>query len=1113
MPKVQPLHRKLSRIACLLAMVLAIASAAAQDILPIHAKDAAAKRALQAKINLLVRAGKVDEAASAIYLLYPNGPPPGGEMALEYYDVVGNTEKGWKEAFEGLKRLVDAAPEDVSYRMAFARQLARRSATRREGIQMLAEMVKQPDLKQQALGEWRWALSMPDNNALRIERYRDYLKADPGNTSVIDALAIVNREESERQAGKMREIAAAQVAAGHQEDAAASLNKGLQLNPKNAWVRFDLSRLYHAQGDSERGRILMKKGMAAMPGDADMMYASALYIGLADDVESALRLLDKIPATKRSPPMLQLKQQLLDQLRAKQMQKTAVANSPEARVESLSAKARDVADQQLAAGHTEEAIATLAQALQAEPKNPWVRFDLARIYYKRGAKKQGHALMEEGMSVAPGDDDVLYAYALYDSLSDDMENALRLIGKIPVAKRSTAMQRLHKKLTMRLLISHALADARAGKNLAVQEAMVRATADAEDDEELVNMVANAWVELKDPARGIALMRPLVERPSAPMVAQLYYAKLLNRAEKNEELAVLLEKLSASSNLTDGDKAELRYLKSSLASHRADNLRHAGKLDEARVVLEPAMREDARNTDLLHALARVHIAAHESQRASETYRQILQLEPKDVRTRLALLKLMFEEGEQTAARDGMDELLMSISEDDVDVRMAIADGYLAMGDIAAGRKIVEDALNIAPDNNRVLIEAGRVARAEGRTGKAIAYFTRAGANEEIADLESGRAKGYVTAGIENLSKVGGAPGISDLVITEIPVEARIPVGYDGGLAIVQATRVNADAGALSLAGQYDLRQFGKVQALSPNITNKPDQSASGTALLLGYEGDGIRADIGTTPLEFPVHQVVGGVRWSKYTENSGFSFDVSSRTLTSSLLAYAGVRDPVTGEVWGGVRNSGAGVHVARSNGRLNGFVDVGYYWLTGTNVLDNTKLELRTGFDWSFVKKEDMLLTAGLTLTHWAFREDLSHYSFGHGGYYSPQSYVSLALPLRWTGRVAHWSYLLQYSISASETYTKDMPYYPTNAALQNSTNATYTGGISPYDASPPGYALGAALEYQFSSRLFAGGRFMMERSPYYAPDTGFVYLRYMFDDYTSPIPYPPLPVKSYSKY
>ena len=50
-----------------------------------------------------------------------------------------------------------------------------------------------------------------------------------------------------------------------------------------------------------------------------------------------------------------------------------------------------------------------------------------------------------------------------------------------------------------------------------------------------------------------------------------------------------------------------------------------------------------------------------------------------------------------------------------------------------------------------------------------------------------------------------------------------------------------------------------------------------------------------------------------------------------------------------------------------------------------------------------------------------------------------------------------------------------------------------------------------FHPALFGGARLQIDRSDYYTLNFATLYLRYMFDAHTEPVPYPPDPVKPYS--
>ena len=90
------------------------------------------------------------------------------------------------------------------------------------------------------------------------------------------------------------------------------------------------------------------------------------------------------------------------------------------------------------------------------------------------------------------------------------------------------------------------------------------------------------------------------------------------------------------------------------------------------------------------------------------------------------------------------------------------------------------------------------------------------------------------------------------------------------------------------------------------------------------------------------------------------------------------------------------------------------------------------------------------------------------------------------------------------------MPYYPTNSALQAAAgNPIFIGSRGKGN----GYSLGGALEYRVAQHLYIGGRLEIDRSAFYTPNFATLYLRYMFNPNTDSVPFPPDPVKPYSKF
>ena len=930
-------------------------------------------RGKMAQVQLLARFGRNEEAATTMRALFPGGSP-GGDLAVTYYRIIGNSQSGWDEARRAFENLCREEPDNTRLQLAQALHQTIRAETRQAGMNSLALLAKHPDIDRQAvLDAWERALVTLDRTPEHISMYLAYIEADPRNFPIRDALSDAKRVEADRRPWMLRDSAKVLLKEGKADLAESTLKEALQLDPKNPWVRFDLSRLAHARGSRQEGRDLMAKGRALAPDEPDMHYAEALYMGLLDEAAEALVLLNKIPASQQSP----------------------------------------------------------------------------------------------------------------------------------------SMQALGKKLGVQSHTQRALSLARASRRAEALAAMKLAEATAGNDTELGFIAASAWLELGDTARGLSLMRSLVAQQLSPAVStRLLYAEILNRAGQDEELAALLDILSSTEQATGTDHSEFRYLQSSLAARQADSRRNAGDYAGAQSGLEKALEKDPDNTDMLMALARIHSARRAFDRARGVYERILARAPKYLNARLALARTNHAAGDRTAANREIATILAESDPANAEVRLDIADACLDIDNTAAARRII-DLLEIAmPDNPRVLVMAGRLARSEGNPGKAMEYFRKAKADDEIAQLNRGRKPLVVASGFDSLSKAG-TPGISNLKSIELPMALRFPVGY-AGQALVHVDPVRISAGNLPLDDIDNLRRYGKIFALARNgIAHAPTQSASGVALAAGYEIGGLSFDIGTTPLGFPVTDVVGGIKLYRSNDAYSYSVEFARRPVTSSLLAFAGAFDPVSGQVWGGVRRIGFNGNLGYKGEQFDAFATVGAYQLSGKNVSANNEFALRTGLEWKLLQRETMRLTLGLAFTHWRFRENLSNYTFGHGGYYSPQSYYSIAFQPRWTGRKAEWSYLLHGSVSASASHEKDMPYYPNDPELQATGNAIYPGGSS----RGKGHSVGGALEYRLTPRLFMGGRFSVDRSAYYTPNFAGLYLRFQFNAPGGAVPFPPDPIKPYSRF
>ncbi|MCH8622854.1 cellulose synthase subunit BcsC-related outer membrane protein [Undibacterium sp. TS12] len=382
---------------------------------------------------------------------------------------------------------------------------------------------------------------------------------------------------------------------------------------------------------------------------------------------------------------------------------------------------------------------------------------------------------------------------------------------------------------------------------------------------------------------------------------------------------------------------------------------------------------------------------------------------------------------------------------------------------------------------------------------------------------------------------GEKGLSALNDIETPIEAQISTLGLGqfGLKIIP---VLADAGTLYLndtnvAGQFgrnailvERAKFAKVpfttiarqQGLS-NVASL-DEQAKGVALNLSYELAGIKADIGASPIGFPVQNVVGGLRWSGQSDGAGLGVEIARRSVTDSYLSYAGAKDSLYGLTWGGVTKTGGKLDTSYDGEDGGVYASLGYYSLTGKNVAKNTMAEFGAGAYWRAYKTNDFSFTTGLGLTSFFYNKNLRYFSYGHGGYFSPKSYVAVGLPLDIAGRKGKFAYQLGASLGVQHFREVAAAYYPNSpldqAELEQFAAANPTINIQ---TSYPGqsktafaFKLGGAAEYQLTPHLFLGGKLSADNSGDFNDTTAAIYLRYSFEPRKSPIGFPPVAPKAY---
>ncbi len=967
-----------------------------------------------------------------------------------------------------------------------------------------------------AEAEFRRALKMRPTDAsslggLGIVRLRDSRYADARR---LFESAIVHEKED---ASEWRALAATAtywdevgrarllMADSKWDQAEPLLLHALPLQPQQAEARVLLAEVYVAQQRTS---------------DAERLYADALALSPSDTRalrgRATLRL-----ATASSPA--ELDAALDDTSATAQRLHLPLAELIDTGV------LRDAADRQVAEGRPGVAVRLLERGVAAVPADPWLRHDLARLYLRQGMAPLAQQVMAEGVALAPQDSTMRYAAALI-ALSDDRESdALKQLDTIPAAERTEAHRTLAQSARFELAMRRSRQALATGDAAALDQALAAAWADTAELPDRRLRVARAELGAGHTARARAELAAIDPRTLAPAEV-LSWAELAIDTGREADAEALLAAMVAPSR---GGPLQDRVIdaQARLAQRRIEQALQQGDTALARRWAAQGLAAWTGSEPVpvraRLAQAELWLAAGEPAEALAWLDTQLRADQQDLNARLLRIRALAATGQPRTARADMDRLVAE-RPGDAEVRLEAARLARRMGDyngaMAHLRAVANAPAPVAPPS------AGNVAAvtpvlAPGMNqptgnvtgaGQPAAASRNPAVQAAIDEIEA-RRQPRVEVAYTSYSR-SGSPGISELHAKEIPVVVTWPWGYNGHVfGRLDLVELNPGNLPTPLAAANNFGSVYYANNAAPPITLPqlpPDQRARGSNVGVGWEDDVRRVDVGLTGLGMPVRNVVGGWRESFDQPWLDITMDLSRRPETRSRLTYAGAHDPVTGAIWGGVVNTSAAARVARAlpapYNAYNVSSSLRLGVLDGEHVQSNRYGLWRSVIDRDWYVRDDFRFNAGLAAMFWRFAHNSSDATYGQGGYYSPQRYFSLSLPLEIVGRRGPLSYQLRGALTHSWTYVEDAPYYPLDPVLQAAAGNPVHGGGS---GGGFGTSWRGTLEWRLTPQWVAGAGFDIERSSDYAPNRAVVYLRHFFKPQAEALSVPPRPVIPYSQF
>jgi len=535
-----------------------------------------------------------------------------------------------------------------------------------------------------------------------------------------------------------------------------------------------------------------------------------------------------------------------------------------------------------------------------------------------------------------------------------------------------------------------------------------------------------------------------------------------------------------------------------------------------------------------------LARGDAQQALETYQQVLSVEADNSDAALGRIEALVALQRNSEARQALQQQPPVQASINADRRAALS--WQAVGETTRAAVLFTDlkqrAASLPPSQDKALVfrDAARLERVQQQPERALVDYrqammasgigssgniSRASRNDPQDDwlkrsLRSDTADLYrqqqTTLTVQqDYSRNSGTGGISDFTAHTTMLQAEHP--FADGRGFFRLDQVDVSAGSFTTRnGSFD-EQFGSCDdANSGGCSSQTHQRDKGTALAAGWHNATWSADLGTTPLGFEVTNWTGGVSWKTDVKQLGVTLTASRRPIASSLLSYAGARDPATngGKSWGGVVATGGSIGLSYDQGGAHGvWGDISAHQITGKNVADNSRERLMAGYYYKLINSDNRRATVGLNSMLWHYQKDLSDYTFGQGGYYSPQQYLSFSVPVTWRQRTENWSFDLGGSVSWSHSKTDAQQRYPVNPGFtlaSNPVSASSTGsGI--------GYTLQGVVERRITPDWFIGVGVDIQQAKDYTPSHGLLYVRYAAGGWEGDLDMPPQPLTPYADF
>ena len=353
---------------------------------------------------------------------------------------------------------------------------------------------------------------------------------------------------------------------------------------------------------------------------------------------------------------------------------------------------------------------------------------------------------------------------------------------------------------------------------------------------------------------------------------------------------------------------------------------------------------------------------------------------------------------------------------------------------------------------------------------------------------------------------GDPGYSSLTSLSSDFEASVPLGSVARFTII-ARPAFLDSGQANGNAVISLTT-GSVTASSPEPIGTLTGTAASTTPPAQQNAAGVGGEAqltignlaiagGYTPYGFLISNWTARANWRP--GKGPFTFTFNRDSVKDTQLSFGGLRDPATitafspGNVWGGVIANAGNVQYARGDLNSGFYLGVGGQYITGFHVQENHRYDGSAGAYWRILAMPEYgTLNIGANFFAMHYTYNLQAFTYGQGGYFSPQSYFLANVPFTWTGHyMTRWHYTVLGSLGIQAFSENAEALDPIDIGIE--TNTFNNAKLAALTSVGPNYDVRGQVAYAINDHWFVGGFAGANNSRNYTNATAGFSVRYLF--------------------